>query len=134
MLNRTSVTVASRIMLPAYVVLSTAFGVDYLFDPLGRVEHQSALTYQRSVMDMRIWGALLLLLAFGMIVALVVHSRSSFVVALAVCASVWFVWGCLYVISAVQDPGASPLAPVVAWFVSVCCLASMASLMSGEVR
>lgn len=134
-LTRSTVTVASRIMLPAYVVLSAAFGLVYTFDPLHRLHSVHALAFQRQVGgdSMLLWGLIFLGLAAAMVVAFSRHNRMLFAFALCCCAVTWFLWGCMYAVSAVIDPQTSLLAPVLSWFVTTCCVASTASLLKREL-
>jgi hypothetical protein len=133
-LTRSNVTVASRIMLPTYVVLTTMFGLVYVIDPFGSLGNISALRFQRSVMPMAAWGAILLALSALMVVAFTRQSRMLFAFALACCAMTWFLWGGMYAVSVALAPTEASLnAPILPWFVSVACVASMASLLKGEV-
>lgn len=131
-LDRAHITAASKIMLPTYVVLATLAGCVYTFDPFGRVAGIHALTFQRSVMPVWLWGCPFLVLAALMVLALVRRSRDGFAFALAVSSVAWFAWGCLYLVSATTDPEASVLAPAFPWFVAVACIASMVSLVKRE--
>ncbi len=133
-LDRANVTATSRIMLPAYVILTATVGFVYTFDPFGRVAAVSALTFQRSLMPLWIWGALFLALAAVMLAAFARRSRHMFALALSVASVTWFTWGCFYLTSAVIDPHVSILAAVFPWFIATACIASMVSLVTGEGR
>lgn len=134
-LTRKTVTAASRIMLPAYVILSAVFGLVYVFDPFGRLDGVHALAFQRRLTggSMVVWGLIFLGLAVLMLVAFTRHSRLLFAFALCCCAFTWFLWGCAYTASVVIDPQTSILAPVLPWFVTACCTASSVSLLKREV-
>lgn len=134
-LTRATVTVASRIMLPAYCLLCAAFGLVYTFDPGHRLNTVPALTFQRQVMGgtMLPWGLLFLGLAVLMVLAFTRKSRMTFAFALCCCAVTWLLWGGMYAVSVAQEPRASVLAPVLPLFVVAACIASTASLLKGEV-
>lgn len=134
-LTRQTVTAASRIMLPAYAVLSGAFGLVYTFDPLGRLDGVHALAAQRAVMNgtMTPWGLLFVGLALLMLLAFRIRNRMMFAFALCCCAVTWFLWGVLYTVSIFIDPETSLLAPGLPLFVVTACIASTVSLLKGEV-
>jgi hypothetical protein len=124
--------VASRIMVPSYVVLCAAYGIVYVTDPGSRISGIGALSFQQRLMPMPMWGVVMLTVAAVMLTALLAGSRDLFTFALAFCAAVWFLWGCLYAVSVVTDPHVSVLAPVTSWFVACACVASMRSLLTDE--
>lgn len=132
MLTRDAITIASRIMLPAYVALSLAYGLVYVADPAHRLDGVSALTFQRSLMPMWCWGCVHLALAALMGVALYLRSRMVFAFALACCAMTWLLWGAMYAVSVLQTSDTSVLAPLPSLFVTTACIASMTSLLRGE--
>lgn len=134
-LTRSTVTAASRIMLPAYVVLTAVYGLIYTIDPGGRMGSVHALVFQRKLMggDMLPWGLVFLGLASLMLLAFSRRNRLMFAFGLCCCAVTWFLWGCMYIASVVIDTETSPLAPVLPWFVCACCIASTVSLLKGEV-
>jgi hypothetical protein len=131
-LTRATVTAASRIMLPAYVVLCLIFGVAYIFDPGNRLEQAPSITFQRAILPLWTWGAIMLTLAALMLGAFRTKSRLTFAYALCCCAITWALWGIAIAVSIFLTPNTSWLAPALPWFVSVCCIASLASLVTRE--
>lgn len=67
-LTRASVTVASRIMLPAYTIAFAWIGFNYLLTPLDRLTESPALRYLDAVVGLRAIG--LLLVTAGALIAL----------------------------------------------------------------
>lgn len=134
-LTRETVTAASRIMLPAYVVCSAAFGLVYTFDPLDNLETINALEFPRQVMGgtMLPWGLLFLALTLVMVAAFTRSDRMMMAFGLCCCAVTWLIWGCLYAGSIIINPETSMLAPVLPWFVTTACIASTVSLIKREV-
>jgi hypothetical protein len=133
-LDRASVTVASRVMLPAYVALATVYGLVYLFDPADRLRSSHALAYPRAVMggSMKPWGWLFLALALVLLVALRSHERQAYILGLCVCAAAWLGWACLSAISVRTDPAASLLSPIPSLFYFTASIASVRSLLTRE--
>jgi hypothetical protein len=134
-LTRETITVASRVMLPAYTILSAAFGLVYTFDPLDRLGRVHALAAQRAVMggSMLPWGLVFLALTALMVAAIVAKNRLLFAFGLCCCAMTWGMWSVLYAVSAVIDPQTSVLAPAFPAFVVACCVASTMSLLKREI-
>lgn len=129
-LNRDTVTAAELITLPLYMTVCGAYGLTYLFDPLDNLNSVHALAYQRSVLPMPVWGVLFLVIGAIIGVArFVYHHRLTTAFALSMCAVTWLIWGALYVVSMVMDPTISAVAPVLPWFVSGGCIASIAMLV-----
>lgn len=134
MLTRDSVTVASRVMLPAYVVLAAVYGMVYIFDPLGRLKDSHALAFPRAVMGgtMVPWGFLFLGVAVFLAAMLRTQSRRGYVFGLCVFAAAWAAWAVMYGISIFTDPQTSVLAPVGPLFYFTAAIASALSLLTRE--
>lgn len=128
-----NVTVASRIMLPTYVALTAVIGGVYLLDPGDRLNSVHALSAQRILMPMQVWGLMFLVVCAVMVSALLTHRRFWFVFALYLCGATFLMWSALYAWSVFLDPQTSVLAPVYPVFVVVACRASAKSLLRGEV-
>lgn len=128
-----NVTVASRIMLPTYATLTAIVGTVYLTDPLHRLDYVHALSAPRMLMPMWLWGLAFLTISAVMLTALAAKKRARFVFALYLCATTFFLWGCMYAWSIFLDERVSLLAPIYPWFVVICCRASAKSLLRGEV-
>lgn len=131
-LTRTTITSASRTMLPAYVVLSLTFGVYYVTDPDGRLNRAPSTTFQRDVMPLEVWGAILLAIGVLMLSAIATRRRLLFAYALCCCALTWFIWGAAIAGSIPRTDNTSYLAPALPWFVTVACIASTRSLVRKE--
>lgn len=132
-LDRAHVTVASRVMLPAYTALNGVFAAVFLTDPQLRLQKAPSLAYARGWLPISVWGLLWFTLAALMIVALVVRHRETFVTALAVNAAAWFVWGLVTAAAVVTQANVTPLAGVLPWFVATASFASMLSLLHQEL-
>lgn len=134
-LTRDQITVASRVMLPAYIMLATAYGLVYILDPLHRLKGSHALAFPRAVMGgtMVPWGLLFLGLALFLALMLGTRSRRGYVFGLCVFAAAWLVWAVMYGISMWTDPQTSLLAPVGPLFYATASLASALSLLAREI-
>lgn len=132
-LDRRNVTSASRVMLPTYIVINVAFAGAFLTDPQGRLELAPSLDFARGWMPIDHWGALWLLLAGLMLVALAIQHRTTFIAALGVNTGAWFSWGLLTEAAVLSQPNVSLLAGVLPWFVAVASFASMLSLLAREL-
>lgn len=133
-LTRATVTVASRIMLPTYVLLVVALGLIYLLDPLDNLRGVPALAFPRLVVggSMAPWGLIFLSIGAVMGSAFATHSRIWFCFGLCLCAVTFFLWAGMYVVSLVIDPDTSLTAPLYPLFVSTACAASTFSLLARE--
>jgi len=133
-LTRQNVTAASRVMLPAYVVLTGTIGLVYTLDPGHRLADVPALTVARMLMggSMTGWGLLFLGVTAILLAAFLSHRRLLFVLGLYLCGATFAMWACLYGASTVTTPGTSLLSPVFPLFVCACCYASAKSLLRGE--
>lgn len=133
-LNRSNVTIASRVMLPAYIVLATAYGFVYVADPFGRLAGAHSLDFPRKVMggSMVAWGLLFLGLALFLSLMLFKQARRGYVLGLCICAAAWLAWAFLYAVSIWTDPRASILAPVGPLFYCTASIASALSLLARE--
>lgn len=131
-LTRTNVTAASRVMLPAYVVLTASVGAVYTFDPLRRLAGVPALAVPRMLMPMTGWGLVFFGVAAVMFAAFLSKRRHLFIVGLYLCAATFLLWGIMYAASVATEPTTSVLAPAYPLFVVVCCYASAKSLLRGE--
>lgn len=129
-LTRDNVTAASRIMLPAYVVLFALLGINYLF-----ADHTAAaspaLAYVDNLMALTTWGGVFLGCSVLMLVALIRHGRTLYRFALRFCAVSMAVWAGM-IAAASLSGDATPFAAVWAAFVATACMASDRSLRAGE--
>lgn len=132
-LDRASVTVASRVMLPTYAIVNAIFAAAFLSDVQGRLEVAPALDFARSWPPIEQWGLLWFALAAVMVMALLVHHRTTYVVALAINVAAWLMWGILTGASVLTQELVTPLAGVLPCFVAAASFASMMSLLGREV-
>ena len=131
-LIKREVTVAARVMLPTYVVLTFLIGVTYLTDPLGRLDGVNALSAQRSIMSMKWWGTLFIAISLTMALAFRRRSRAWFVFGLYACAATMGIWAALYTVSIFTTDNASVTTPMYPLFVAIACHASAKSLLAKE--
>lgn len=131
-LDRNNITIASRVMLPAYAAANATFAAVFLLDPQRRLSLAPSLDIARNWMPIERWGLLWLAVAAVMAAALIVRHRALFVTALAINAGAWFAWGFLTGAAVFTQPNVTPLASVLPWFVAVASFASMLSLLAGE--
>lgn len=132
-LDRDHVTIASRVMLPAYVLADLLFGVAFVL-PGSRPLRAPALGPARDVLPLAVWGGIWLAVAVVMAAALLRRSRLMFTFALSTNAVAWFLWGCLLEAAVLSQPAVTYLACVLPWFVAVASIASMQSLLREEIR
>lgn len=129
-LTLATVTVASRIMLPTYVMLFAGLGLNYTL-ALGRLNTSPVLDYADRVLPLPVWGVMFLTVSVVMGAAMAKHHRtlSRFGLWLGiVCMGVWAV---VFTAAAIWN-GGSPGAPLWPAFAAVCCYASDRSLLKGE--
>ncbi len=131
-LDRQNVTIASRVMLPAYALLNAAFAAAFLTDPQSRLGLTPSLDVARSFMPISAWGLMWFTIAALMVTALVVHHRGIFIGVLAANFAIWLAWGVLVEVAVSTQPNVSYLAGVLPWFVAVASFASMLSLLTRE--
>jgi hypothetical protein len=134
-LDRAHVTKASRVMLPAYIALTGALGLVYLFDPLGNLSRAQPLAFPRAVMGghMEPWGALFLALSIGLAASLCRGSALAVCLALCCSAVTFALWAVMYLATTLSDQAASVTASFWPAFVSTACVASLRSILAREV-
>lgn len=131
-LSKTTITVASRVMLPVYVIFFNWVGLNWLTTDLDRLRESPALRYTDEVLDLR--GLALLLLLAGLLMAAALISRRRLVAQYAlvvaglcfgVCFTAWLVAG--------FTTAASPSAAAWPFLGLAACTASYRSLAAQEV-
>jgi hypothetical protein len=75
MFSADSVTSATRIMLPAYVLLFLWIGTAYIATPQEQLKATPALNYADGLADLRVWGALFMVCAGLIVWAIVLEVR-----------------------------------------------------------
>jgi hypothetical protein len=132
-LTSSTVTKASLIMLPAYVIVAGYIGLCYLLAPESRLQGP-ALKVARHLLPMEVWGVLALALAVAVVLAIATQNRQVVVLALCVGAVAYEFWCIFYAISVIQDPTASPVTPIWPFGWGIAHIASAVSLSRDEVQ
>jgi hypothetical protein len=130
-LTKDTMTVASRLMLPCYVVTFCWIGLNYLVTAKTRLTESPTLRYADSVVDLRALGLLLTVSGLLMLGALLTRRRepARYTLILAgICFGILFT---IFAVATIQSE-ASPSAP--AWpFLGLCaCTASYRSITRYE--
>lgn len=125
-------TVASRIMLPAYAIAYALLGLVYILWPLHKLLNSPGLTYADSISSLRLWGWIFLAAAVLMVVALRLENRLLFRYALWLCIVCMGGWTVVFVLAALSA-SSSPAAPILPALATIACYASDRSLLVREV-
>lgn len=129
-LTRETVTVASRVMLPAYVVFFVVVGANYLIAD-GTATSNPALRFVDSVMPLHAWGWLFIGCSLIMAGALATHRRILYRWALRMCALSILFWATV-IAWASLSASATPFAAAWPAFVATACYATDRSLAARE--
>lgn len=129
-LDRENITVASRIMLPAYVLFFAAIGLNYLSGS-ARLGLSPMLRYADELMPLQMWGALFLGCSLLMLYALIRRQRSTYRFGLLVCFFSMAVWTVVAIVGSLVESVSYSAA---AWpgIVMAACAATNRSLARGE--
>ncbi len=100
-LDRQNVTPAVWILMPTFVVLFTALGLNYLLAPRQRLLESPALQYADQTGNLRVWALMFLATAALMGYALAIRERGLFRYALYVSMISMSVWAVLFGLSAI---------------------------------
>ncbi len=131
-LNRKSITIASRVMLPTYILFALVVGVIYILDPNGSLGNSPALRYQNEVLPWPVWGGVLVAEGLAMAVAwFVSHRRMVFAFVLAMYAVTMLLLSVTNLVGIIVA-SATPLAPLYPFFIAVASTASIASLVNRD--
>lgn len=126
-LDRDHMTVASRIMVPTYVVFFTGLGLASLVTPLHRLLETPMLRYADHLMSIRAWGGLFVACGLVMLVALLQRRRMLYRWGLLVCGLSMAAWMLVAFVGLWFEP-ISYSAPLWPAFVVAACAASNRSL------
>lgn len=126
-----NITVASKIMVPAYVGFFGTLALSFLFTGVPDLVKTPGLRYADHIMTIRGWGLLFSGVVIVMVIALIQRHRSLFRWALIMGAISMAIWAVLMVF-AVTNAGASPSAFSWPAFIGGACIASNRSLLKGE--
>lgn len=131
-LDRTHVTVASRVMLPTYPVFFIGFGLALLLTPPEVMQATPSFRTAADIMPLTTWGVVLLGAAGFQLAALAVGRRSMYIAALSVALICMVLWAGIFAYAAGRG-GAPWTAPMWPAFLAISCYATMRSLESREV-
>lgn len=131
-LDRDTITVASRLMIPAYAVFFAVVGSNFLLAPEHRLAATPGLQYAAVTGGIRLYGCLFLLVAAIITGALVSRRREPCLYALYVAAISMFLWAILQFV-AVFFSAASPSGWCWPGLICTACIASSRSLRRREV-
>ena len=129
-LQRDTVTAASRIMLPTYVVFFGLLGINYLAADQ-TAQASPPLVYVDDRVPLPAWGAVFLTCAAVMAVSLLLRRRTLYRYALWYCGLAMVVW-MVGIAFASKAGEATPFAWVWAYLAASACFASDRSLGTGE--
>lgn len=133
-LTRRTVTIASRIMFPTYIVVDALFAFLYIFDPQHRLVANPSLELARMMLPLPVWGIVFATIAALMAWGLLAHTgKQRFLFALYTNIVVLTVWGCVYLGACFINPNAPFGLPIWPFTVAVACYASARSLEQREV-
>lgn len=104
--TRESVTSASRVMMPVYVIFFGWIGSAYFFSGPDMLE-TPALLYANDILDLRVWGVLSLCVAAAVLAAMVGGSRGLLSYALLFGFLCCCVWTAVFVAAAVFGEGSN---------------------------
>lgn len=130
-LDRQHITVASRIMLPTYVLFFAVVGINFVAGTFGRASSSPMLRYADTIMDIRAWGSVFIACSLIMATALLTRNRMLYRYGLLLCGISMTVWALVAIIGIFAEPVSYS---AWAWpgFVAAACAASNRSLAAGE--
>lgn len=131
-LDRDTVTSASRIMLPTYVVAFGWIGASYVLQRPATISDHPALAYADELLDLDAWGAMFLVTAGVILAAMVTGSREKAMYALIlglICCVIW--WG-VFMAAWLWGDGSSS-APAWPMLGAFACFASYRSISRREI-
>jgi hypothetical protein len=131
-LDRAHVTVASRVMLPTYVLFFAVVGSNFLAGTFGRASSSPMLRYADGLMPIRVWGGLFCACALLMAAAMLTRNRYLYRYGLTLCCFSMIVWALVALVGIWVEPVSYS---AWAWpgFVAAACAASNRSLAQGEI-
>lgn len=130
-LDRAHVTVASRVMLPAYPVLAGVLGAGFLLTPERVLLETPIYRTMAGLMPLHFWGAGLLLIGAVQVIALLAMRRQTYGFTLGLMAVWMAAWSVVCVVSYFRGE-ASPVAWVWPAFALCACWATQLSLAARE--
>lgn len=126
-----TITVASRIMLPTYILMFTIVGLNFLLTNESRLLQSPGLSYANSIMNIKAWGLMFLFTVVLMVVSFFSKSRTLFQYALNISALCMFIWTIVLAASAIEG-ASSPSGWSWPAFIMAACIASTRSLSAEE--
>lgn len=130
-LTRTTVTVASRVMLPTHVLVNVGYGLALIAEPSRHLLTVPAYRTLDAIAPIHAWGWLFILAGAAQLGAMTLHRRYPYVYALGVGLAIGGLLTVALVSGAVRDtnPWTAPWFPL---FYTAGCWASIRSLVYGE--
>lgn len=132
-LTRGTVTAASRIMLPTYVIFFAWVGGNWALTDSHRLGESPALRYAATLLPMPMWGCLLVAVSILIAVALLSHRRDLCRFALWIAAIALGLFAVIFALAGFVSV-ASPSAAAWPLLGAAACIASERSLLKGEVQ
>lgn len=130
-ITRETVTAASRVMLPVYVVFFGWIGGAYFLGNRDTLLQTPALNYADQLLDLRVWGVLSLCVAAAVLAALVGGSRNLLAFALLFGFLCCLVWCGVFVAASILGT-ASPAVGAWPFLAAAACFASYRSVAREE--
>lgn len=93
-LRRTNVSAANRVLLPTFPAFFAWVGASLAFSPVASLRKTPVFQFVDDRMPIQVWGWVFLAAAAAMVVALVIHHRNTYQLAIAVAIGViawWFI-------------------------------------------
>lgn len=91
-LDRNHITVASKVMLPTYIIFFGVVGLNFALSQTPRLFESPMLRYANELMSIRAWGGVFLACSAIMLTALIAHHRFLYRYGLMVCCVSMAVW------------------------------------------
>lgn len=126
-----NVTIASRVLLPAFPALSATFGANLLITSGDELAQTPLYVGMSNVVALEWWAAAFLVLAAALVYALVTHTRKGYELALASLMLWLAVVTCVFVVIALRTD-ATLGAAIWPAFSAIVCWSALLSLQAGE--
>ena len=134
-MERSEVTPATRIMIPAYVAFFAWIGLSNTFTPLHRLLMTPGLRHSHPVVDLRVWGLIFLAIAAALVFAMLWPrsraARPAAAYVLLVGSIVMVIW-MAFLVAAWIFGEATPAAGAYAFLPAIACYATYRSLVWGR--
>lgn len=132
-MTRNTVTAASRIMLPSYVIAFCWFGAGWMFGDRTTILENPALRFADHWLPIHWWGALLVTCGLLIFAAMLSHRRTLCRLALWIAAIAMGVFVVVFATASLNGH-ATPGAASLFYLAAAACVATERSLLKGEVQ